>query len=78
MTSHKDIEIFDKILLTNNLLEFKNIDEEFYIEDVIIEDNILKLNVSYSYGCKKHQFLLVEKKNLQKVKNMFSNKDNCE
>jgi hypothetical protein len=87
MTGHKPIEIFDIILLTNknNLVEFKN-NDEFYIEDVIVEDNILKLNVSYSGGCKKHQFLLVEKKNLQRAKNIYeahlqlihnSNKDTC-
>lgn len=87
MTGHKPIEIFDIILLINknNLVEFKN-NDEFYIEDVIVEDNILKLNVSYSGGCKKHQFLLVEKKNLQRAKNIYeahlqlihnSNKDTC-
>lgn len=87
MTGHKPIEIFDIILLTNknNLVEYKN-NDEFYIEDVIVEDNILKLNVSYSGGCKKHQFSLVEKKNLQRAKNIYeahlqlihnSNKDNC-
>jgi hypothetical protein len=87
MTGHKPNEIFDIILLTNknNLVEFKN-NDEFYIEDVIVEDNILKLNVSYSGGCKKHQFSLVEKKNLQRAKNIYevylqlihnSNKDTC-
>ena len=76
MISHKPIEISDIILSTNKnkLVEFQNNDDEFYLEDVIIEDDILKLNVSYSGGCKKHQFLLVEKKNLQKAKNMISNK----
>ena len=88
MTGHKPIEIFDIILLTNknSLVEFKNNDDEFYIEDVIVEDNILKLNVSYSGGCKKHQFSLVEKKNLQRAKNIYevhlqlihnSNEDKC-
>ena len=87
MIDHKPIEISDIILLTNknNLLEFKN-DAEFYLEGVIVEDDILKLNVSYSGGCKKHQFLLVEKKNFQRAKNIFevhlqllhnSNKDKC-
>ena len=88
MIDHKPIEIFDIILLTNknSLVEFKNNDDEFYIEDVIVEDNILKLNVSYSGGCKKHQFSLVEKKNLQRAKNIYevhlqlihnSNEDKC-
>ena len=87
MIDHKPIKIFDIILLTNEskLVEFKN-NDEFYLEDVIVEDNILKLNVSYSGGCKKHQFSLIEKKNLQRAKNIFevhlqlihnSNKDNC-
>lgn len=87
MINDKPIEISDIILLTNkNKLEgFKN-NDEFYLERVIIEDNILKLNVSYSGGCKKHQFSLIEKKNLQRAKNIYevhlqllhnSNKDNC-
>lgn len=87
MINDKPIEISDIILLTNkNKLEgFKN-NDEFYLERVIIEDNILKLNVSYSGGCKKHQFSLIEKKNLQIAKNIYevhlqllhnSNKDNC-
>ena len=87
MIDHKPIEISDIILLTNKnkSVEFKN-DAEFYLEGVIVEDDILKLNVSYSGGCKKHQFLLVEKKNFQRAKNIYevhlqllhnSNKDNC-
>jgi hypothetical protein len=87
MINDKPIEIFDIILLTNKnkLVDFKN-NDEFYLERVIIEDNILKLNVSYSGGCKKHQFSLIEKKNLQRAKNIYevhlqllhnSNKDNC-
>ena len=72
MIDHKPIKISDIILLTNKnkLVEFKN-NDEFYLEDVIVEDNILKLNVSYSGGCKKHQFSLVEKKNLQRAKNIY-------
>lgn len=87
MINDKPIEISDIILLTNKnkLVGFKN-NDEFYLERVIIEDNILKLNVSYSGGCKKHQFSLIEKKNLQRAKNIYevhlqllhnSNKDNC-
>lgn len=87
MIDHKPIEISDIILLTNKnkSVEFKN-DAEFYLEGVIVEDDILKLNVSYNGGCKKHQFLLVEKKNFQRAKNIYevhlqllhnSNKDNC-
>ena len=87
MIDHKPIKISDIILLTNKTksVEFKN-DAEFYLEGVIVEDDILKLNVSYSGGCKKHQFLLVEKKNFQRAKNIFevhlqllhnSNKDKC-
>ena len=87
MIDDKPIKISDIILLTNKnkLVEFKN-DAEFYLEGVIVEDDILKLNVSYSGGCKKHQFLLVEKKNFQRDKNIYevhlqllhnSNKDNC-
>ena len=87
MISHKSIEISDIILSTNKnklVMEFKN--EDFYLEDVSIKDNILKLNVSYSGGCKKHQFLLVEKKNLQRAKDLYnvqlqlfhnSNNDTC-
>jgi hypothetical protein len=87
MISHKPIEISDIILSTNKnklVMEFKN--EDFYLEDVSIKDNILKLNVSYSGGCKKHQFLLVEKKNLQRAKDLYdvqlqllhnSNNDTC-
>jgi hypothetical protein len=88
MIEHKPTEIFDIILLTNQnkLVELKNDDTEFYLEDVTIENDILKLNVSYTGGCKKHQFLLIEKKNFQKAKNVYevhlqllhnSNKDNC-
>jgi len=89
MIDHKPIEISDIILLTNktNIVEFKNYDDdEFYLESVSIEDDILKLNVSYNGGCKKHQFLLVEKKNFQRAKNIYevrlqllhnSNQDNC-
>ena len=89
MTDRKPIEISDIILLTNktNIVEFKNYDDdEFYLESVRIEDYILKLNVSYNGGCKKHQFLLVEKKNFQRSKNIYevhlqllhnSNQDNC-
>jgi hypothetical protein len=87
MISHKSIEISDIILSTNKnklVMDFKN--EDFYLEDVSIKDNILKLNVSYSGGCKKHQFLLVEKKNLQRAKDLYdvqlqllhnSNNDTC-
>ena len=87
MISHKPIEISDIILSTNKnklVMDFKN--EDFYLEDVSIKDNILKLNVSYSGGCKKHQFLLVEKKNLQRAKDLYdvqlqllhnSNNDTC-
>jgi NigD-like C-terminal beta sandwich domain len=87
MISHKPIEILDIILSTNknkSVMDFKN--EDFYLEDVSITDNILKLNVSYSGGCKKHQFLLVEKKNLQRAKDLYdvqlqllhnSNNDTC-
>jgi len=87
MISHKPIEISDIILSTNKnklVVDFKN--EDFYLEDVSIKDNILKLNVSYSGGCKKHQFLLVEKKNLQRAKDLYdvqlqllhnSNNDTC-
>ena len=89
MIDHKPIEISDIILLTNktNIVKFKNYDdEEFYLESVCIEDYILKLNVSYNGGCKKHQFLLVEKKNFHRGKNIYevhlqllhnSNQDNC-
>jgi hypothetical protein len=89
MIDRKSIEISDIILLTNktNIVEFKNYDDdEFYLESVSIEDYILKLNVSYNGGCKKHQFLLVEKKNFQRAKNIYevhlqllhnSNQDNC-
>jgi hypothetical protein len=88
MIDHKPIEISDIVLLTkkNKLVEFKNDDTEFYLEGVSIEDDILNLNVSYSGGCKKHQFLLVEKKNFQRAKNIYevhlqllhnSNKDHC-
>jgi hypothetical protein len=89
MIDHKPIEISDIILLTNktNIVEFKNYDDaEFYLESVSIEDDIFKLNVSYNGGCKKHQFLLVEKKNFQRAKNIYevrlqllhnSNQDNC-
>ena len=89
MIDHKPIEISDIILLTNktSIVEFKNYDDdEFYLESVSIEDDILKLNVSYNGGCKKHQFLLVEKKNFQRAKNIYevrlqllhnSNQDNC-
>jgi len=89
MIDRKPIEISDIILLTNktNIVEFKNYDDyEFYLESVSIEDYILKLNVSYNGGCKKHQFLLVEKKNFQRAKNIYevhlqllhnSNQDNC-
>ena len=87
MISHKPIEILDIILSTNknkSVMDFKN--EDFYLEDVSITDNILKLNVSYSGGCKKHHFLLVEKKNLQRAKKLYdvqlqllhnSNNDTC-
>ena len=87
MISHKQIEISDIILSTNKnklVMDFKN--EDFYLEDVSIKDNILKLNVSYNGGCKKHQFLLVEKKNLQRAKDLYdvqlqllhnSNNDAC-
>ena len=87
MISHKPIEISDIILSTNKntlVMDFKN--EDFYLEDVSIKDNILKLNVSYSGGCKKHQFLLVEKKYLQRAKDLYdvqlqllhnSNNDTC-
>ena len=89
MIDRKPIEISDIILLTNktNIVKFKNYDdEEFYLESVSIEDYILKLNVSYNGGCKKHQFLLVEKKNFHRGKNIYevhlqllhnSNQDNC-
>lgn len=88
MIDHKPLEIFDIILLTNKnkLVEFTNNNDEFYLEDIIVEDDILKLNVSYSGGCKNHQFILIEKKNLQRSKNVYeihlqllhnSNKDNC-
>ena len=88
MIDHKPLEIFDIILLTNKnkLVEFTNNNDEFYLEDIIVEDDILKLNVSYNGGCKKHQFILIEKKNLQRSKNVYeihlqllhnSNKDNC-
>jgi hypothetical protein len=89
MIEHKPIEISDILLLTNKtkLVEFKNYDaQDFYLEDVSIEDSILKLNVSYSGGCKKHQFLLVERKNFKRAKNIYevhlqllhnSNQDTC-
>ena len=89
MIVHKPIEISDILLLTNKtkLVEFKNYDaQDFYLEDVSIEDSILKLNVSYSGGCKKHQFLLVERKNFKRAKNIYevhlqllhnSNQDTC-
>jgi len=89
MIDRKPFEISDIILLTNktNIVKFKNYDdEEFYLESVSIEDYILKLNVSYNGGCKKHQFLLVEKKNFHRGKNIYevhlqllhnSNQDNC-
>ena len=89
MIEHKPIEISDIMLLTNKtkIVEFKNFnDEDFYLEGVSIEDSILKLNVSYNGGCKKHQFLLVEQKNFQRTKNIYevhlqllhnSNQDTC-
>jgi len=88
MIDHKPLEIFDIILLTNKnkLVEFTKNNDEFYLEDIIVEDDVLKLNVSYSGGCKNHQFILIEKKNLQRSKNVYeihlqllhnSNKDNC-
>ena len=86
MINNKPIKTSDIILMTNknSFSNFKT--DEFFLEDGFIEDDILKIKVSYSGGCKKHQFSLVTKKDFQNMKNIHeinlqlfhnSNKDNC-
>lgn len=68
----------------NSLSNFKT--DEFFLEDVFIEDDILKIKVSYNGGCKHHEFSLITKKDFQNIKNLQeinlqlfhnANKDNC-
>ena len=80
-------EIFDIILLTDKdkLTDFKN--DDFFLEEIVLENDILKVNVSYNGGCKKHQFFLVAKKKFYyQIKNTFkinlqlfhnANQDSC-
>jgi hypothetical protein len=86
MINNKPIKTSDIILMTNknSFSNFKT--DEFFLEDGFIEDDILKIKVSYSGGCKNHQFSLVTKKDFQNMKNIHeinlqlfhnSNKDNC-
>jgi hypothetical protein len=87
MINNKATEVSEIILLNHkdSFVEFEN--DEFFLEDVLIEGDILKINVSYNGGCKKHLFSLTAKKNFQKINentykvhlNLFhnSNRDNC-
>jgi hypothetical protein len=86
MINNKTTEISEIILLNHKdrFVEFKN--DELFLEDVLIEGDILKINVSYNGGCKKHLFSLTAKKIFQQIKNTYevqlklfhnSNRDNC-
>ena len=86
MINNKSVKTSDIILMTNknSFSNFKT--DEFFLEDVFIEDDILKIKVSYNGGCKHHEFSLITKKDFQNIKNLHeinlqlfhnANKDNC-
>jgi hypothetical protein len=87
MIINNKITKISEIIFLNDKDKFIELkDDEFFLEDVLIEDDILKVNVSYNGGCKKHVFSLTAKENFKEIENAYeinlkllhnSNSDNC-